>query len=284
MSTAGDDATSTLEVDRGQTEKRWDAPILNIGQDGPLDHPLPEYYFTCPPERKYIFSKAHVEGNGIEYKPRPLELDENGDLPHRVHKLSDNDSTWTEANNLRQLYAMQVAQVKKRPETYEDLYDYFDGHDLYKIGAYNAFNLISTLADQNKILDPFIQRDKKKVMESFLDEWLAKNPEAEGRLLSWNWQRDSSARVVLDGYDIFPELGYLTDDDKLIFSAIIAKRYETVKAARAARSARLNPIVVNGSGDGNFGNRSASQSSNGRGTLRRNNDLSEFHLSCLHLL
>ncbi|KAL8387406.1 hypothetical protein RB595_009925 [Gaeumannomyces hyphopodioides] len=240
-----------------------------IGEAGLIPFPHDSIYFTCPPERKYLFSKIGVEAWGMMYKPRPLWLDENGFKPVRFGTLSSsNEAVWRQANSYRQVYPLEAAQVKTVPQTYEDLYDYFDGYDLYFLGVHNALNLIQTLIKQNKLLDPFLQKEKRAKMNEFLDEWLAADPEAEDRLLSWNWQADPSARTVLDGCDMVPDLGHVEDEDKLLLSTLIAERCEKARLAREARY----PIVVNGSGDDSLGNWSSSQPFNGGGILCQDSD------------
>ncbi|KAL8416928.1 hypothetical protein RB596_007165 [Gaeumannomyces avenae] len=226
-------------------------PTEKIGEVGRISHPYDSIYFTCPPERKYILSKAHDEADGIVYKPRPLSLDGYGLQPFSQGALGfhSNEEIWHKANEYRQCHPLEAAQVRTDPQTYEDLYDYFDGYDLYFLGVHNALNVIKALVQQNKLLDPFIQQDKRKEMNEFLDEWMAADPEAEKRLLSWDWEVDPSARAVLDGSDMVAKLGHLEEEDKLLFSTLIASRCENAQLAREA----LRPMVVDGSSDGSLG-------------------------------
>ncbi|EJT70437.1 hypothetical protein GGTG_11461 [Gaeumannomyces tritici R3-111a-1] len=226
-------------------------PTEKIGEVGRISHPYDSIYFTCPPERKYILSKAHDEADGIVYKPRPLSLDGHGLQPFSQGALGfhSNEEIWHKANEYRQCHPLEAAQVRTDPQTYEDLYDYFDGYDLYFLGVHNALNVIKALVQQNKLLDPFIQQDKRKEMNEFLDEWMAADPEAEKRLLSWDWEVDPSARAVLDGSDMVAKLGHMEEEDKLLFSTLIASRCEQAQLAREA----LRPMVVDGSSDGSLG-------------------------------
>ncbi|KAJ8120243.1 hypothetical protein ONZ43_g2997 [Nemania bipapillata] len=116
------------------------------------------------------------------------------------------------------------------PQTYWDLYKYFDAHDIYHRGAQNLWNVINTLIFENEYVQGLVEKENKMQTEKFtpLFELLAaellQEPEIQTKLLTWNKEEEQDILEVLTtnelqifkSYKKYPE--HLREAIRVIFT------------------------------------------------------------------
>lgn len=94
------------------------------------------------------------------------------------------------------------------PQSYWDLYRYFDAYDIYYRGAQNLWNVINTLAFENQYARTVVEKEQIMLAEHYtpLFESLAadllKRPEMQTKLLEWNKERQPDILEVLNMHEL----------------------------------------------------------------------------------
>ncbi|TLD22075.1 hypothetical protein PspLS_07779 [Pyricularia sp. CBS 133598] len=208
--------------------------------NGDLKHPEPGFYFACPQNKSYIFSAAKKKGHGGHGGPSGIRL-QNGFLPYRDITADTSEHTWHRAAQLQKTHPDICKKVNKRPKEWEDLYEYFDGEDIYQMGAYNAWCVVNLLYEMNLHISEDIEAEWKKLMDLALYEWLANFDDAKEKLLAFDRHKTTtSILTVLDDASNVFDLDALTRNQK----AILAIRTGLLREKLLAESTENNSLTV----------------------------------------
>ncbi|KAL7795849.1 hypothetical protein V8C37DRAFT_414555 [Trichoderma ceciliae] len=142
-------------------------------------------------------------------------------LPQRRIHLWSRDEIQAICNSLRKLYWNELKHMQQ-PHCWDDLWTYFDAHDLYHNGCINLWNIINTLWDENKLISVDVKREVAAHIGHWADEWL-KLEENRERLTQWEESRGPIFRILSD--KDHESLGLIQDDVvPLIASALKGRR------------------------------------------------------------
>ncbi|KAM0245785.1 hypothetical protein ACHAQJ_010450 [Trichoderma viride] len=178
-----------------------------------LEDNLPVGFYTnVPPKAKAIISTS----NGS----RPFRnLDQI--LPQRRIHLWSKDEIQAICNSLRKLHWNELKHMQQ-PHCWDDLWTYFDAHDLYHNGCLNLWNVINNLWDENRLISIDVKRVVAAHIGHWADEWLKLEKNRE-RLTQWEESQGSIYRILND--EDHDSLGSLQDDVvPLIASALKGRR------------------------------------------------------------
>lgn len=157
------------------------------------------FYTNVPPMAKAIIST--LNGN------RPFrKLDQI--LPQRRIHLWSKDEIQAICNSLRQLYWNELKNMQQ-PHCWDDLWAYFDAHDLYHHGCTNLWNVINTLWDENRLISSDVTREIAAHVGHWADEWLKLEGNQE-RLMQWQESQGPIFRILSD--QDHSSLGLIQDD------------------------------------------------------------------------
>ncbi|ETS00156.1 hypothetical protein M419DRAFT_36996 [Trichoderma reesei RUT C-30] len=176
------------------------------------DHLPVGFYTAVPPKARAFISTS----NGT----RPFrKLDHI--LPQRRVHLWSKDEIQIICNSLRKLYWNEFKDMQQ-PHCWDDLWTYFDAHDLYHNGCMNLWNVINTIWDENKIIAVDVSREIAAHIGHWADDWL-KREENKEKLVRWEESHGPIFRI-LDDRD-HESLGLIQDDVvPLIASALKSRR------------------------------------------------------------
>ncbi|TFB01007.1 hypothetical protein CCMA1212_007181 [Trichoderma ghanense] len=187
------------------------------------DHLPVGFYTTVPPKARAFISTS----NGT----RPFrKLDHI--LPQRRIHLWSKDEIQTICNSLRKLYWNELKDMQQ-PHCWDDLWTYFDAHDLYHNGCMNLWNVINTIWDENKIIAVDVSREIAAHIGHWADDWL-KREENKEKLIRWVESHGPIFRI-LDDQD-HESLGLIQDDVlPLIASALKSRRTFLLSSRQAGQ-------------------------------------------------
>lgn len=148
--------------------------------------PTMGFYRNPPPNAECRWSTDHGRKAPIFFDP--------SNLPMPPRKLTK----WDDAK----LAKLQVELTEKywedmktlvRPETFEDLYKYFDSATLWMNGAYNMWNLINMLVTEAHRRWPDVLHDWKNTIDVFVNDFIHITPGYQYNqavLLQWDGLQD----------------------------------------------------------------------------------------------
>ncbi|KAL7931019.1 hypothetical protein V8C35DRAFT_329790 [Trichoderma chlorosporum] len=178
-----------------------------------LEDNLPVGFYTnVPPKARAFISTS----NGS----RPFrKLDHI--LPQRRLHLWSRDEIQATCNSLRKVYWNELKHMQQ-PHCWDDLWTFFDAHDLYHNGCMNLWNVVNTLWDENKLIAVDVRREIAAHIGHWADEWL-KQKQNQDKLIKWQESHGPIFRI-LDDQD-HKSLGLIHDDVvPLIASALKGRR------------------------------------------------------------
>ncbi|CAG9991277.1 unnamed protein product [Clonostachys byssicola] len=159
---------------------------------------LPRTYIMCPERDQSVVPQTYVENNlpvGFYINPpttaEAIFSTRNGKdqfkrmhhvLPHRHLHLWPRDEIQAVCNSVRKVHWASMKRMQ-RPESWDDLWKYFDAHDLYYAGAINLWNVLNTLIDENEIIFKDLRIETAVIIGHWLDAWLAEDNQS--KLIAW---------------------------------------------------------------------------------------------------
>ncbi|UKZ81173.1 hypothetical protein TrVFT333_008944 [Trichoderma virens FT-333] len=178
-----------------------------------LEDHLPVGFYTNVPSKAKAFIST---SNGS----RPFrKLDHI--LPQRRIHLWSRDEIQAICNSLRKVYWNELKHMQQ-PHCWDDLWIFFDAHDLYHNGCINLWNVINTIWDENKLISVDVRREVAAHIGHWADEWLKQKQNRE-KLTKWQESHGPIFRI-LDDQD-HNSLGLIHDDVvPLIASALRGRR------------------------------------------------------------
>ncbi|VUC20201.1 unnamed protein product [Clonostachys rosea] len=160
---------------------------------------LPQMYIMCPEENDSNAPQSYVENNlPVGFYVNPPRTAEamfstlNGSMPFKfMHHvlptrhlhLWSRDEIQEVCNSLRKVHWASMKRMQK-PESWDDLWKYFDAHDLYHGGAINLWNVLNTLYDENEIIFKDLRVQTAVIVGNWLDAWLAEGGN-QSKLIAW---------------------------------------------------------------------------------------------------
>ncbi|KAF7553889.1 hypothetical protein G7046_g6966 [Stylonectria norvegica] len=105
-------------------------------------------------------------------------------LPTRQIHLWSADEIQVVCNSLRNVHWKHMRSML-RPESYYDLYMYFDASDLYNYGAYNLWCVTLHMFAENKIIHEDAAKTYAILIGQWADNWIT-IPENRTKLVAWN--------------------------------------------------------------------------------------------------
>ncbi|KAF3072773.1 hypothetical protein CFAM422_004626 [Trichoderma lentiforme] len=178
-----------------------------------LEDNLPVGFYTNVPAKAKAFIST---SNGS----RPFrKLDHI--LPQRRIHLWSKDEIQAICNSLRKVFWNELKYMQQ-PHCWDDLWTFFDAHDIYHNGCMNLWNVINTLWDENKLISVDVRREVAAHIGHWADEWLKREQNQE-KLTKWQESHGPVFRI-LDDQD-HDSLGLIHDDVvPLIASALKGRR------------------------------------------------------------
>lgn len=156
-----------------------------------VPQPRMGFYWNMPDNAACVFS--------LNDKVREPRRYERGTVPSRPRESWSYDSIRASAAALRKKYPADVRGIT-RPRTWEDLYQWFDSHDLWRYGAWNLWNVLHLLRDEvemrlgNVPLTPAVFRE----IDAWAYEWCT---HAQNRLKLGAWDQTGDVLDVLSPAD-----------------------------------------------------------------------------------
>ncbi|KAK4067071.1 uncharacterized protein Triagg1_7799 [Trichoderma aggressivum f. europaeum] len=178
-----------------------------------LEDHLPVGFYTNVPAKARAFIST---SNGS----RPFrKLDHI--LPQRRIHLWSKDEIQGICNSLRKVFWNELKNMQQ-PHCWDDLWTFFDAHDLYHNGCMNLWNVVNTLWDENTLISVDVRREVAAHIGHWADEWL-KREQNQDKLAKWQESHGPIFRI-LDDQD-HDSLGLIHDDVvPLIASALRGRR------------------------------------------------------------
>lgn len=102
----------------------------------------------------------------------------------------------------------EVCRTIEVPQSFWDLYRYFDAHDIYFRGAQNLWNVINTLAFEKRYAQSLVEKEQKMQTNKYtpLFETLAaellKRPEIQTKFFEWDRENQQDILRVLNLYEL----------------------------------------------------------------------------------
>ncbi|KAL7947240.1 hypothetical protein V8C42DRAFT_352017 [Trichoderma barbatum] len=178
-----------------------------------LEDNLPVGFYTNVPSK----AKAFISTSNGSRPFRTLDHI----LPQRRIHLWSRDDIQRICNSLRKKYWNELKHMQQ-PYCWDDLWTYFDAHDLYHNGCMNLWNVINTLWDENKFISMDVKREVAVYIGHWADDWL-KRPQNREKLTKWEETCGPIFRILDD--EDHKSLGLIHDDVvPLIASALRGRR------------------------------------------------------------
>jgi hypothetical protein len=191
------------------------------------------FYTNPPPDTEAIFStmKGKREFRTVEHI-----------LPARNIHLWTGLEVQSACNSLRQIF-WDCMKSMKQPHCWDDLWQYFDAHDLYHYGALNLWNVINHLFDENQLIFLDVSRQQAMLVGQWADRWLMSD-ENKARLMKWDETKGPISSSLSDADT--ESLGPIQDDAiTLIASALKTRRDMMVSETRTEKSLiKPTPLVT----------------------------------------
>ncbi|KAI1116590.1 hypothetical protein F5Y14DRAFT_48177 [Nemania sp. NC0429] len=101
-----------------------------------------------------------------------------------------------------------VCKMVQDPQSYLDLYKYFDAHDIYYRGAQNLWNVLKSLHFENNYVHNIVDKEQQAQLQKYAPLFesvaieLLKRPDMQTKLTGWNKEKQSDVLEVLTGYEL----------------------------------------------------------------------------------
>lgn len=188
-----------------------------------LENYLPlDLYTNPPPNARAIFSTV----NG-QRAVRKLEHA----VPQRKIHLWTRDELQSVCNSIRKVFWVFMRRIQQ-PFSWEDLWCYFDAHDIYHYGALNLWNVINHLHDENKIIFDDMQKEFALHIGQWADDWLLQ-PGSRKKLQEWDEDKGPIFSMMTN--EDLKSLGKIKDDVIPLIANALKSRREILLAKGTSR-------------------------------------------------
>lgn len=163
-----------------------------------------EFYINPPPRHPAVFST-------LKNTRPPRHPD---DMAHGrcIHLWTEIEITST-CNSIRTVF-WDYMKAMQQPLSRDDLWVYFDGHDLYNYGVVNLWEVINQLFHENQVISVGVYEEFIIVIGQWVDEWVT-NSRNRDKLIAYNdWQgpilsiftKDDATSIGQISEDVIPIL------------------------------------------------------------------------------
>lgn len=184
-----------------------DADPESVSQTYVEDNFSISFYATPPSNARAIFST----NNGHQPLRSVYRI-----KPRRLIHLWSKDEIQGICNSMRKVW-WAFMKILPKPQSWDDLWTYFDAHDIYFYGALNLWNVLNTLYDENVLILADLHKEIGVWVGHWADEWL-ENPANQTKLGNWS----DGQGYVLD---------ILTDEDWNLLGGIDEFAMSTLESA-----------------------------------------------------
>ncbi len=205
-----------------QLTRKWDDKFeANIvaGDTGlAMYEPEPAFYCNMPDDAAAVFTRTmgHVPPRQVTCPYRTTSHW----LGLKIHEY---------ACGLRLEFGELVGQVEK-PVEWMDLYKYFDAAEIYLVGAYNMWNVISLLATENEAIKPQVAKEQGTIVDNWVNHWAAGLGNTD-RLEQWTAGADI-LKVLHPGDYTNGGIGQLNEPGKKMVRCALEELYYEVMEQR----------------------------------------------------
>lgn len=131
--------------------------------------PMMGFYRNPPPGAQCLWSSNHGRQTPVLFDRNDLAMP-----PRQLTKWSDEKLAAIAAQYSQTYWADMSSLV--RPETFEDLYKYFDSATLWANGAYNMWNLVNMLVTEAHCRWPAVLAGWKNYIDNFVNDFIHVRP------------------------------------------------------------------------------------------------------------
>ena len=207
-----------------------------------IENHLPIRFYTHPP--------THAQGKfsamyGQQHFRKMGEL-----LPERRVHLWNKNEVQSVCNSLRQVFWPDMKRLQ-RSARWDDLWEFFDGYDMYNYGALNLWNVMNTLFDENKMINYGWNSDLTLEIGHFADEWI-KTPENLNKLKDWNGF-DGPVLSLLSAAD-WKGIGNLEDEEISVLKSALLYRRDLLLSGGYQQSYKPPTDLMTARQNGNLAN------------------------------
>lgn len=182
-----------------------------------VENNLPAGFYTNPPENALALIST-VDGRAF----RRMEHI----LPQRNIHLWNGSEIQRICNSIRQKH-YELMPNMERPNSWDDLWQYFDAHDLYHYGCTNLWNVINHLTDENKIIRMDIAKERAVQVGQWVDRWAAQK---QNGLKVSNFKGAGSSILALLTSEDWHSLGELSDEMIPLLTEALRHRREILNS------------------------------------------------------
>ena len=115
-----------------------------------------------------------------------------------------------------------------QPKSWDDLWIWFDAHDIYHYGATNLWNVLCNLYHENSIILPDVQKEITLMVGHWTDDWLETSANKQ-KLGSWAENQGHIFNLLTD--EDWDSLGQLQQLDRIILESALRHRRNLILAA-----------------------------------------------------
>jgi hypothetical protein len=186
------------------------------------DHLPTGFYINPPAGAKAIFSTMEGKRNFRHMKHI---------LPRRRVHLWTKDEIQSACNSIRQIFHHHMKGLLQ-PYCWDDLWTYFDAHDLYHYGILNLWNIINQLYYENQIIYADVMKEFALQAGNWVDTWLV-DPKNRSKLYQWN-STDGMILHVFEKQDV-KALGDVPDDVLPLLASALKVRRDSLTSRRTGQ-------------------------------------------------
>lgn len=199
------------------------------------------FYTKPPPDAKAIFST----NNGQHTFRKMSHI-----LPRRKLHLWSKNEVQENCNSLRQAN-WEAMRGMQQPQSWDDLWQYFDAFDLYHHGAINLWNIINHLYAENRIIYADLMKVCAVQVGHWADRWIL---DADNTRKLKGWEATKGPVIqILDDKD-WASLGSLNDDTiPMLSNALKCRRDHLLVPGRFA-STDARDLMSSSRNDGGLEN------------------------------
>lgn len=195
----------------------WHYVLLSSGMT--VIEPAMGFYLNPPPFANCRWSTNRGETQPINFSKNTLNM------PKRELTKWDDRQLAIEANKYQAKYWEEM-KFLVRPETFEDLYEFFDGMTMWKNGAYNMWNMLNMLVTHAHNQMPMIRHEWKSWIDTYVYEFLYLHPDHEHNqqaLCQWNGRVDPVNAIPFRNWPGFDLHNLNLEQENMVREALICQ-------------------------------------------------------------
>ncbi|KAM0417879.1 hypothetical protein ACHAPD_004225 [Fusarium lateritium] len=202
--------------------KMFQTPSADGVRQTYLEDYLPVGFYTNPrTEAGAIFS--------TQCGRRPFRRMDQLMAQRRVH-LWNKDEVQSVCNSLRRLYWNYMKYMQK-PSCWDDLWIYFDTHDIYNYGALNLWNVVNHLYHENQIIAEDVKKTTAVEVGLWADSWMYMDSNCQN-LIDWD---ETQSIISLLSQDDWKSIGRIPAEVMTLVESALTHRRSLLLAPEKLR-------------------------------------------------